>query len=178
MYLMSAVPGMTGCPPRQLGGPTVKRRFRHFVWLHERLCERYPFILMPLVPDKQVQGRFEAAFIERRRKQLERYMNRIALHPVLRSSPIVMQFLKATDLPVRTRLCVGIGCGALTVMGSCVSFVGTHAGGAVQGRGAGRCRGAPKGYGRQLPGPAAGHRGPATGAEQVRTTRARLPPSA
>ena len=90
----------------------MKRRFRHFVWLHERLCERYPFILMPPVPDKQVQGRFEAAFIERRRKQLERYMNRIALHPVLRSSPIVMQFLKATDLPVRGKLCVG-GLGAV-----------------------------------------------------------------
>ena len=83
----------------------VQRRYRHFAWLHERLCDRYPFILMPPMPDKQVQGRFELVFIERRRRQLERYMNRIAMHPVLRSSPIFIEFLKATVLPVRSSEC-------------------------------------------------------------------------
>ena len=78
----------------------VQRRYRHFAWLHERLCDRYPFILMPPMPDKQVQGRFELVFIERRRRQLERYMNRIAMHPVLRSAPIFIEFLKAAVLPV------------------------------------------------------------------------------
>ena len=89
-----------GRAPSQLGGATVQRRYRHFLWLHERLCDRYPFVLMPPMPDKQVQGRFEVEFIEHRRRQLERFLNRIVRHPNLRASPLLMQFLKSATLPV------------------------------------------------------------------------------
>jgi hypothetical protein len=79
----------------------VRRRFRHFVWLHDQLCARYPFVLMPTMADKQVQGRFEQAFLERRRRQLERYLQRLAAHPLLRSSAVLLRFLRDPTDPVR-----------------------------------------------------------------------------
>jgi sorting nexin-9/18/33 len=37
----------------------VSRRYKHFDWLHERLVEKYTFIPIPPLPDKQIQGNWE-----------------------------------------------------------------------------------------------------------------------
>ena len=50
----------------------VSRRCKHFDWLHERLVEKYTFVPIPPLPDKQIQGRYEEEFIEHRMNQLQR----------------------------------------------------------------------------------------------------------
>ncbi|KAK0079828.1 hypothetical protein PV326_008515, partial [Microctonus aethiopoides] len=42
----------------------VSRRYKHFDWLHERLEEKYCFIAIPPLPDKQISGRYDEQFIE------------------------------------------------------------------------------------------------------------------
>ena len=41
----------------QFNNIQVSRRYKHFDWLHERLVEKYTFIPIPPLPDKQIQGK-------------------------------------------------------------------------------------------------------------------------
>jgi len=79
------------------GNDKVSRRYKHFVWLRERLLEQFPATSIPSLPEKQFGGRFEEEFIETRRKLLERWMNRLAFHPVIRSSKVFHHFLQTED---------------------------------------------------------------------------------
>lgn len=72
---------------------TVHRRFSHFVFLHTALTKRLPGIALPPLPEKQYAGRFSDEFVEARRGDLERYMNRIVRHPVARYAEVVTFFL-------------------------------------------------------------------------------------
>lgn len=36
-------------------GVEVSRRYKHFDWLHDRLCEKFNLIAIPPLPDKQVR---------------------------------------------------------------------------------------------------------------------------
>lgn len=72
---------------------TVMRRFSHFVMLHTALSRRLPGIALPPLPEKQYAGRFSEDFIEARRGDLERYLNKIVRHPVVRYAEIVVFFL-------------------------------------------------------------------------------------
>lgn len=76
---------------------SVERRFKHFVWLHDQLTRIYPHFNVPQLPGKQVSGRFEHTFIERRRRALQRFLERIARHPVMGASAVVLHFLTADD---------------------------------------------------------------------------------
>jgi len=42
--------------PLQFNNIQVSRRYKHFDWLHERLDEKFAFIPIPPLPDKQIQG--------------------------------------------------------------------------------------------------------------------------
>lgn len=46
---------------------------------------------------RQLIGRFDEEFIELRRRGLERFLNRVAKHPVLGESSVFRHFLSATD---------------------------------------------------------------------------------
>lgn len=72
---------------------TVMRRFSHFVMLHTALSRRLPGIALPPLPEKQYAGRFSDDFVEARRGDLERYLNKIVRHPVARYAEIVIFFL-------------------------------------------------------------------------------------
>ena len=72
---------------------TVIRRFSHFVMLHTALSRRLPGIALPPLPEKQYAGRFSEDFVEARRGDLERYLNKIVRHPVVRYAEIVNFFL-------------------------------------------------------------------------------------
>jgi len=77
----------------------VFRRFKNFESLHKHLTEHYPFVIVPAIPEKQMQvpftnSRFETEFVQQRKRRLERFLNRIAQHPVLRNSAIFHHFLK------------------------------------------------------------------------------------
>lgn len=76
---------------------TVQRRFSHFVILHTSLLKRLPGIALPPLPEKQYAGRFNAAFVEARRGDLERYLDRIVRHPIARYAEVVTSFLGCED---------------------------------------------------------------------------------
>ncbi|KAH9932962.1 uncharacterized protein B0H18DRAFT_984853 [Fomitopsis serialis] len=72
---------------------TVQRRFSHFVVLHTALTRRLPGIALPPLPEKQYAGRFNDEFVEARRGDLERYINRVVRHPVARYAEVLTFFL-------------------------------------------------------------------------------------
>nr|CAH0112006.1 unnamed protein product [Daphnia galeata] len=75
----------------------VSRRYKHFDWLHERLVEKFCIIPIPPLPDKQISGRYEEQFIERRRLQLQSFVSRVCDHPILSRSDVWLHFLTCTD---------------------------------------------------------------------------------
>ncbi|WOL04609.1 sorting nexin 2B [Canna indica] len=77
---------------------SVRRRFRDFVTLAARLAESYRGYFIPQRPDKnvvegQVMQRNE--FVEQRRAELEKYLWRLAEHPVIGRSDELRLFLQA-----------------------------------------------------------------------------------
>ncbi|RYP43407.1 hypothetical protein DL768_009944 [Monosporascus sp. mg162] len=81
---------------------TTRRRFTDFVFLYKTLCNEYPACAVPPLPDKQrmeyVRGdRFGPDFMNRRAYSLQRFLSRIALHPILRRAPILHIFLESPD---------------------------------------------------------------------------------
>lgn len=75
----------------------VSRRYKHFDWLHDRLEEKYCFIAVPPLPDKQISGRYEEQFIEHRRIQLQEFVDYVCRHPVLSKSRVWEHFITCTD---------------------------------------------------------------------------------
>ena len=75
----------------------VKRRYNHFDWLVKRLTEKYPNICVPPLPDKAVTGNFEDEFINKRKAQLELWLNRMSSHPVIGRSEVFVHFLQCDD---------------------------------------------------------------------------------
>ncbi|PTB68708.1 Phox-like protein, partial [Trichoderma citrinoviride] len=81
---------------------TVRRRFTDFAFLFKQLMRDYPACAVPPIPDKQrmeyVRGdRFGGDFTARRAHSLQRFLNRLSLHPVLRRSTILHSFLESPD---------------------------------------------------------------------------------
>ena len=110
---------------------TVSRRFSDFLGLHEKLQEKYLIRgrVIPPAPEKSLiattrvkmtsgSGQADSAtestsnktsvigseeFIARRRGALERFVNRVAQHPVLRRDYLFVEFLETVrDLPRAT----------------------------------------------------------------------------
>ena len=50
----------------QFNNIQVSRRYKHFDWLHERLVEKYTFVPIPPLPDKQIQGKIKIFFIQKK----------------------------------------------------------------------------------------------------------------
>ncbi|XP_026490600.1 sorting nexin-2 [Vanessa tameamea] len=106
---------------------TVLRRFSDFLGLHEKLSEKYlrSGRIIPPAPEKSIVGTtklkmtstpstesangttnsagMQSQFVERRRAALERFLNRVAQHPVLCIDPDFREFLESdTELPKAT----------------------------------------------------------------------------
>lgn len=75
----------------------VSRRYKHFDWLHERLQEKFTLIPIPPLPDKQISGRYDEQLIERRRVQLQEFVDWMCKHPVLSKCEVWEHFLTCTD---------------------------------------------------------------------------------
>jgi len=80
----------------------VRRRFTDFVFLYKVLTEEYQACAVPPLPDKQrmeyVRGdRFGSDFTQRRAYSFQRFLARIALHPILRRASILHAFLESPD---------------------------------------------------------------------------------
>jgi len=77
---------------------SVLRRYSDFLWLYERLQAERAGAIVPPLPEKQPVGRFNPAFLEIRRRELERFLRRAAVHPELQGCASLDAFLKADDV--------------------------------------------------------------------------------
>ncbi|GAA0155521.1 scaffold/adaptor protein [Lithospermum erythrorhizon] len=77
----------------------VIRRYSDFVWLRDRLFEKFKGIFIPPLPEKSTveKFRFSAEFIEMRRQALDIFVNRVTSHPELRQSEDLRIFLQADE---------------------------------------------------------------------------------
>ncbi|XP_023947705.2 sorting nexin-2 [Bicyclus anynana] len=116
----------------------VLRRFSDFLGLHEKLTEKYlrSGRIIPPAPEKSIVGTtklkmtstpstesangtnssasVQSIFVERRRAALERFLNRVAQHPVLCIDPDFREFLESdTELPKATSTSALSGAGML-----------------------------------------------------------------
>ncbi|KAK1421353.1 hypothetical protein QVD17_23615 [Tagetes erecta] len=76
---------------------SVRRRFKDVVTLSDRLSESYRGYFIPLRPDKSVvesQVMQKQEFVEQRRIGLEKYLRKLAAHPVIRRSEELRAFLQ------------------------------------------------------------------------------------
>ena len=84
----------------------VRRRYNDFLWLQTALSEESPFNTVPPLPEKNAMkrlDRFKPEFLERRRVGLEKFINRVARHPVHTRAPEFVAFLQAAQSEVKTR---------------------------------------------------------------------------
>jgi len=80
-------------------GKSVQRRFKHFDWLREQLIRIYPCVTIPPIPGKEMKlkGKFDQDFVQQRTQGLQKFLDRIAVHPVLGVCPVVKHFLTAVE---------------------------------------------------------------------------------
>ncbi|KAL2317085.1 hypothetical protein Fmac_030961 [Flemingia macrophylla] len=77
---------------------SVRRRFRDVVTLADRLSEAYRGFFVPVRPDKSTvesQVMQMQEFVEQRRAALEKYLRKLAAHPVIGRSEELRLFLEA-----------------------------------------------------------------------------------
>lgn len=75
---------------------TTDRRYNDFVWLFDKMKESFKGYIIPPLPDKTIiQNRFDPQFIEARRRELGKFLTRLADHPVLAASEVLQTFLES-----------------------------------------------------------------------------------
>lgn len=105
-YFSYRVVTTTSLPQYKQRHFAITRRFRDFDWLHSVLAEACPGTIVPPLPEKhsaQVSTKLlsgvgcSAEWVEERRAQLQRFMQRVASHPLLHRLPVLQTFLEGTD---------------------------------------------------------------------------------
>jgi len=76
----------------------VLRRYSDFLWLYEKLQTERAGAIVPPLPEKNPVGRFNPAFVEIRRRELERFLRRAVVHPELQDCASLDVFLRADDM--------------------------------------------------------------------------------
>lgn len=84
------------------GDLEARRRYSEFESLRASLVRLYPCMIVPPIPEKQsitdysagtAKAREDVATIEHRKRMLEQFLRRTAIHPVLRFENILHRFL-------------------------------------------------------------------------------------
>ena len=83
---------------------TVERRYTHFQHLHTVLRTSLPLVSVPDLPEKRLTGNFTKDFLDVRRRDLERFLRRLACHPLVRSHRTFLDFLGNEDEQVHATL--------------------------------------------------------------------------
>lgn len=97
-YVTYLIVTQTNMPQYEGHNFTVRRRFRDVVTLADRLAEAYRGYFIPARPDKSIvesQVMQKQEFIEQRRAAIEKYLCRLANHPVIRMSDELRLFLQS-----------------------------------------------------------------------------------
>ncbi|KAF9664925.1 hypothetical protein SADUNF_Sadunf16G0068900 [Salix dunnii] len=98
-YISYRVNTKTNLPEYQGHEKIVIRRYSDFVWLRDRLFDKFKGVFIPPLPEKSAveKFRFSAEFIEMRRQGLDIFVNRIASHQELQQSEDLRTFLQADE---------------------------------------------------------------------------------
>lgn len=128
-YMTYTVSTTTTMPQFKSPECSVRRRFSDFLGLHQRLTDKHIANgrIIPPAPEKSLMGMTKvkfskseennAFFLERRRAALERYLNRIADHPVLRKDEEYKEFLEnPNELPKASDTAAFSGAGFMRLM--------------------------------------------------------------
>ena len=111
-YVTYLITTRTNLPEYKGSDFTVRRRFRDVVALADRLAESYKGFCIPPRPDKSVvesQVMQRQEFVEQRRVALEKYLRRLAAHPVIRCSDELKVFLQVEGkLPLTLQMGTGV----------------------------------------------------------------------
>lgn len=77
---------------------TVRRSLADFSWLHNRLLAKYDGIIVPSLPPMAFAGRISHGFAHdiQRCRGLQRFLRRVATHPVLATGDEALSFLGAS----------------------------------------------------------------------------------
>ncbi|XP_075681692.1 sorting nexin-30 isoform X2 [Rhinoderma darwinii] len=102
---------------------SIRRRYQDFDWLRLKLEDTQPTHFIPPLPEKfvvkGVVDRFSEEFVETRRRALDKFLKRIADHPVLSFNEHFNVFLTAKDLNSHKKQGVTL----LSKMGESVRYV-------------------------------------------------------
>ncbi|KAK0543357.1 intercellular trafficking and secretion [Tilletia horrida] len=79
-----------------------RRRFQDFVFLRDNLCKDFPACVVAPIPDKHridylTGERFSNEFIEKRKEELQTFLERICRHPTLQRSQLLRAFLESEE---------------------------------------------------------------------------------
>ncbi|PKA65769.1 Sorting nexin 1 [Apostasia shenzhenica] len=98
-YISYRVITKTNMPEYQGQEKIVIRRYTDFVWLRDKLAEKFKGIFIPPLPEKSAveKFRFSAEFIEMRRQALDVFINRVTSHPQLKQSEDLRIFLQEDE---------------------------------------------------------------------------------
>lgn len=76
----------------------VRRRYQDFLWLSNVLIQQYPSHIIPPMPQKKVFNRYDPDFLRLRQLALNKFLKRIAEHPILSTSEHFFTFLSAKQV--------------------------------------------------------------------------------
>jgi len=88
----------TDLPQFAYSNYAVIRRYSDFLWLATQLASEFAGAIIPPLPEKQAVSRFNSEFVEHRRTQLEKFLQRVAVHPELMGAVSFANFLQADDI--------------------------------------------------------------------------------
>ena len=76
----------------------VSRRYSDFDWLRQTLKKIHPGLYLPPLPQKKIGSRrFEADFIAKRMKYLNKFLNDIVENEIFKASEVLISFLSISD---------------------------------------------------------------------------------
>ncbi|RIA94861.1 hypothetical protein C1645_758948 [Glomus cerebriforme] len=88
----------------KVGEEEVKRRYSEFESLRKALMKLYPTLIVPPIPEKhsfadyatlQSKAKEDVAIIEKRKRMLQSFLNRVSNHPQLSNEHVFHKFLEA-----------------------------------------------------------------------------------
>jgi len=71
------------------------RRFSDFLWIHDQLVQKYPSSVIPPMPEKSLTGNFAPELMMYRSRELTRFLQRCAAHPLISNDDDFEFFLMA-----------------------------------------------------------------------------------